>query len=131
MVARRSTDFATIGDRERLAETQRQTALPPFLAKSEHLRRLILVLDVLLVALVYCVTILAVPRMWVGQSIDYAAHLGLLPIILASFVISRLVLESKLDLSRYTVRTQVGYIINELIIALAVTMALMFLLKLE
>jgi len=89
------------------------------------------VLDVLLIALVYLVTLRVVPYLWVAQSMDYTAHLGLLPIVLGSFAISRLVLERNLDLSRYTIKSQVGYLFNELLIAFAAVMALMFLMKLD
>lgn len=131
MVARRSTDFPAERDRDRPGVSRHPASLPAYHTKSDHLRRLVFMLDLLVVALVYCVVLRVVPNLEFGQSIDFAAHLGLLPIILVSFAISRLLLERNLDLSRYSIRSQVGYIINELVIAFGVTLALMFLLKLE
>ena len=131
MVARRSTDFPCDVDRENTVETRHHMALPPYHTKSEYLRRLLFVLDMLVVVLVFLVVLRVVPNLWVDQSLDFTAHLGLLPIILASFGMSRLILESNRNLNRYTVKSQISYLLYELVIALGVTLALMFLMKLD
>ncbi len=108
-----------------------RSRLPAFHAKSDYLRRLLVILDLSLLALVYSVTLELMAWFRPQASIDITAHLAMLPIIMAAFALARGILGRHLDLGRYTLRQQLFCLSRELVIALGVALALIFLLKLQ
>lgn len=102
-----------------------------FHPKSDYFRRLLLILDLALVALAYCGVLALVDELRPEAKIDFLAHLGLLPIVLAAFATARAVFGRKVDLGRYTLRTQIACVLKELGIALGFAVVMIFALKLE
>lgn len=105
--------------------------MPAFHHKSEHLKRLLLVLDLSLVAFAFCMSLTVAHWLRPESTIDTVAHLGLLPIVLVVFAICRLGMARNIDLVSCTLRRQIGYLIEELAITIGVALAFIFVLKLQ
>ena len=110
---------------------RKDPGMPAFHSKSDYLRRLLLILDLALVALAYSGCLTLVQELRPESKIDFLAHLGLLPMILAAFALARTVFGRTLDLGRYTLRAQIVCVLKELTVAVVVAVALIFVLKLE
>ncbi len=105
--------------------------MPSFHSKSDLLRRLLFLLDVSTVILIFLLSLIVVPKLWPEKDILVSVHYGLLPLIMIGFVMSRAVLERKLDLGRFTISTQVTCLINEVVVAVTVSLLFVFLLRIE
>lgn len=102
-----------------------------FHTKSEHLRRLLLILDLAVSAAVYLTVLNIYSAMYGENSADYLGHVGLLlVIILATGTGARFVGKNG-ALERISLRSQISQVILTMSIALVITATVIFLLKLE
>ncbi len=105
--------------------------MPSFDGKSEYLRKLIQVLDLVIVAFVFVVAVKSYPYIRGGESVDEALHFGLLPVLLLFFAVSRSLFAKDLEIRRQTLREQMLCIVKEVTLTLGIVVSLMFLLKLS
>ncbi len=105
--------------------------MPSFDGKSEYLRKLMQVLDLVIVTIAYVAAVKAYPYIRGGESVDEAVHFGLLPVVLIFFAVSRSLIAKDLDIRRQTLREQMLCIIKEVVLSLGAVVILMFLLKLS
>lgn len=105
--------------------------MPSFDNKSDYLRRLLLVLDLVIVTCVYVASVKAYPFIRGGETADLSAHLGLLPLILIAFAVSRSLFANQIEVHGRSLHEQTVCIIKELAMTLGVVVALIFLLKLQ
>jgi exopolysaccharide biosynthesis polyprenyl glycosylphosphotransferase len=105
--------------------------MPAFDSKTDYLRHLLQVLDLVIVACTYIAAMRAYPLLRQGESIDVTLHLGLLPLILILFAISRLVIASDVEIHGHTLREQIACIVKEVLFTLGAIGLIIFLLKLD
>ncbi|NOX69186.1 MAG: sugar transferase [Gammaproteobacteria bacterium] len=101
-----------------------------FHSKSNHLARLLVLLDIALLSLTYTVVLRIYPLVSVEPNIDILAHLGLFPVILVIFLLSRRYSGGVSALQTGSIKMQSWCLIKETTITFAITAALIFLLKL-
>lgn len=114
---------------ERQDKPKRYTST--FDGKSRYLSRLLVLLDVSILALVYTLVVKAYPVLRGGATLDELLHFGLLPVILIAFVLSRALSMGRTDMQRQTLYMQAVTILKELMVTLAVLLVLVFMLKLD
>jgi len=102
-----------------------------FHKKSEHLRRLLLVLDLSLSALVFLIVLQGYALIFPDRSLDRSSHLGLLLIILLVFGVIRKVFRMESTLHSVPLRSQAWNLAKEVLVTLIVVTGLIFLLKLD
>jgi exopolysaccharide biosynthesis polyprenyl glycosylphosphotransferase len=102
-----------------------------FDGKSRYLAKLLVVLDLSVVALVYTLAVKAYPFIRGGETLDELVHLGLLPIVLVGFAMSRRVSMGSSDLQRESLRSQSVMIFQEILLTLGILLFAVFLLKLD
>lgn len=102
-----------------------------FDSKSEYLNKLILVLDLVIVASVYVAALRVYQVNFVGKSFDAATHLSLLPVILLIFSVSRNLVNKELKIHGQLFSAQVTSIVKEVAMTIAVMAVLILLLELD
>lgn len=105
--------------------------MPSFDSKSDYLRRLMLILDLALVALALIVSVKAYPYLTAGGHVDEPVHFGLMPIVLVVFGLTRQVFSRRPDIRRLTFRSQAVGVVQEVLFTLGAMVLIVFLLKLE
>lgn len=89
------------------------------------------VLDTAIVALSYIAAIKAYPYLRFDNGIDDSLHIGLLPIVVVVFVVSRVLIARNVDIQRQTLNAQIICIAQEATVTVAALVLIVFLLKLE
>lgn len=89
------------------------------------------VLDLVIVAAAYVAAVEAYPLLRGGETVDVAAHLGLLPVILVLFFIFRNLFAKNIEIRSQTITEQTICIIKEIGMMLTAVSMLIFLLKLD
>jgi len=102
-----------------------------FDSKSDYLKTLMFILDLVLVALVYVAAVKIYPYVRPDEGIDELIHLGLLPIILIIFGLSRQMIGRRPDIRRLTFKLQAICLVREVLLTLGALVLIVFLLKLE
>lgn len=105
--------------------------MPSFDSKSDYLRRLMTVLDMAIVALSYIVAVKAYPYLRLVDDFDASLHIGLLPIVIVVFGMSRALIARNIDIQRQTLGAQIVCIVQEAAITVGALVLVVFLLKLE
>ena len=105
--------------------------MPSFDSKSEYLTKVIMVLDLVVVSVVFIAAVLIYPTIRGGETVNPTVHFGLLPIILASFTISRGLFGKYIEIRIQTLPTQTICIVKEIALTLGIVVAMLFLLKLD
>lgn len=104
--------------------------MPSFDSKSDYFRRLMVILDLAMVALFYVAVVKVYPYIQ-GKDINETLHFGLLPIVIGAFGLSRYLFARNLDIRRQTLRRQTVCILQEVALTVAVIVLVIFLLKLD
>jgi exopolysaccharide biosynthesis polyprenyl glycosylphosphotransferase len=105
--------------------------MPSFDSKSDYLRRLMVVLDLVIVAAVYVAAIKGYPFLRGGETVDEDLHFGLLPIVIGVAGLSRYIFARNLDIQRQTMRAQTISIVGEMTLTVSLLAAVLFLLELD
>ena len=106
-------------------------AMSNYHSRSLYLDRLLLILDACLIALSFVVAVNVYPFYGTGIVINESAHLGLLPIIIMFFVMTRLARSTSRSALDGGVVQQALRIVGELTITLIALMVLVFLMRLD
>lgn len=105
--------------------------MPYFDSKSEYLKKLVQLLDLVAVVLVYALAVNVYPIL-VGQTqLNEAAHFGLLPAILISFYGFRVLSTGAVEIHGRSIRQQVVSILQEVSLTLGLVVLLVFFLDLS
>lgn len=105
--------------------------MPAFDSKSDYLRKLVQLLDLMAVTAVYVVAVQAYPFLRAGEKIDQATHFALLPLFLVSFYFSRKIFDRNLQIHGKSLRQQTQSILQEVALTLGFVVFLIFFLKLD
>ena len=101
-----------------------------FHTKSEHLRQLLFVLELAVSAFVFLAILNGYQFFGADISLDYAGHIGLLLIVLVSFGLSHHYFEGERALHDHSLQSQSLHIVQAMAVTFAVTVTLLFMLKL-
>ncbi len=102
-----------------------------FHTKSEHLRRLLFVLELAISASVFLAILNGYAFFRANADLDHAGHLGLLLMVLVSFGLSHLYFEREVALHDHSLQSQTLHIIQVIALTFGVTVTLIFMLKLS
>ena len=105
--------------------------MPSFHVKSDHLSRLLLLLDITLLSLTYVLILRMYPLFGNDVSLDFLAHLGLLPVVLVTFVTGRRWFGAPSRLGTASMQVQIVCLLKQIAFTFFVIVSLVFLLKLE
>ncbi len=105
--------------------------MPAFDSKSDYLRHLLQVVDLLIVASAYVAACYTYPYVVPSRGIDVGTHLALLPIALIFFFISRNLFVKDVEVHGHSISEQALYILKEIAFTLGLVTLLVFLLKLD